>query len=105
MWTSENRKRMIHIARETGQGICGKEYPGTQDREQFDISKITCKKCLSLYKREQKEVLRPCDTCLDFVVSPGGCCETCYSKNAYALEESKEIIAGEKDYCKNYVKA
>lgn len=50
-WTNSSKSHAVHIAPENGLPICGKIYKGCLDRYDFKIEEVTCKKCLSIYNK------------------------------------------------------
>ncbi len=50
-WTNPNRNMATHIALETSSTpLCGKKYKnGTLDRQQLNLTKVTCKNCRKTY--------------------------------------------------------
>ena len=57
-WTNSNRSMAIHICKEYNHlPLCGKTYFTYEfdTDQQFDISKVTCKRCLSKYNALTKK--------------------------------------------------
>jgi len=51
-WTNSMRGHAVHLA-ELGQNpLCGKKYQnGASDRPDFNLSEVTCLKCLKIYNK------------------------------------------------------
>lgn len=49
-WTNKSKSQAVHIQATPGVNLCGKQYKnGNLWSEDFDVSQVTCDKCLSLY--------------------------------------------------------
>lgn len=52
-WTNASKGMAIHIANNDERPLCGKSYRnGVLDIWEDDITKVTCQKCLEIYKRQ-----------------------------------------------------